>query len=375
MSNRTFTTFGETRIAPMIPVAGWTHAYNVNSELVNSTVTGSGTVTSTPPFAVLSTTANTNSSALMETIRVLRYIPGVGGVLRITAVFTEPVVGSKQLIGLGTSENAFLWGYVGTDFVFIRRTNSVDNIITSDEFNFPFPTTDFLDTENGNVFELSYQWLGFGKIQLAYENQQTTLFEPLHIIRYPNTSINTSIVNPTMPVRAYVENTTNNTNIVLKTPSAMAFREGQVGRGDRDPLLLPRSFIASASISTEALILAIRAKTTYQSVTNLIQPIFGTISLAADGTKSTTFTLYRRAVVTGGTWNDYNTNTSSLESNTTATLSSGELFFAFQLGRVSSLDREMPFDLVLETGEILVLTAQSTSTSDVNATVLMEEPF
>ncbi len=376
MSQKTgLSIFGDTLTAELHPVAGWTFAYNVNADIVNTALTGDGSVTHSDAMAILSTTAASASSARISTKRPLRYLPGLGGIVRFTVIYSPPVVGSKQLIGLGTTENGFLMGYIDTDFVVVRLSDSVENSIPSDKFNFPaMPEVDFT---KGNVFVVRYQWLGFGPIIFAIEvPDQVGNFEPFHIIKYPNTAIVPSVLNPTMPVTAYVENTTNDSNIVLKTSSSMAFREGAYIPAT-DPLTLIRSFEGSATITTEVPILAVRAKTTYQSVTNLISPLVGAFSFVTDGTKSVIFRIYRGGSLTGASWSDFNTNTSSLESDTSASaLSNGVFVFAYDLAKIDSkVDKIEDWNLVLEPGEILTITAQSAGSNDVNVTVLMEEPF
>ena len=374
MTSQGFTIFGDLRTTELTPVAGWTHAYSVNSELVDTTLTGSGTVTQSDAMAVLSTGAATSSSARIETKRVLRYLPGLGGLARFTTIFSTPVVGNTQYVGLGTAENGFFQGFTDTDFCIVRRSDSVDYVVTSDNFNFVFNTT--LDFTKGNVFAISYQWLGFGLISFHYENPITHEFVPFHYIKYPNTAIAPSLINPTMPIFAEVKNTTNNTDIVLKTPSAMAFREGMY-IPTVDPLVLLRGFNNESTISTEVPIISIRAKSTYQGITNLIHPLVSALSLASDGTKNVHIKLYRGGTLTGASWVDYSTNTSSLEYDITASaLSNANFIFDYHLARNDSFtDKIAGWNLSLAPDEIFTITATSASSNDVSCSVLMEEPF
>lgn len=68
---KSYGAFGDLITVPLTPIAGWTFAYNVNTDIVNTTVTGSGAVTHSAPSAVLSTTAATSSSAMIQTRRVI----------------------------------------------------------------------------------------------------------------------------------------------------------------------------------------------------------------------------------------------------------------------------------------------------------------
>jgi hypothetical protein len=48
----------------------------------------------------------------------------------------------------------------------------------------------------------------------------------VYTIQYPNTATVPSVYNPSLPLTAKVINSGNTSNIVLQTPSAMAFCEG-----------------------------------------------------------------------------------------------------------------------------------------------------
>ena len=299
----------------------------------------------------------------------------MGGLVRFTAVFTTPAAGSTQLIGLGTSENAFCLGFVDTDLVIRRPSDSVHTNETSNKFNYPLSVN--IDFTKGNVFEINYQWLGFGLIRYSIEDPKTGIFKPLHDIRFANTSEVPSLINPTMPVMSKVENTTNNTNIVLKTASSMAFREGAY-IPTVDPLTLFRSFSSGeVTVTTEVPILSVRAKTTYQSVTNLIHPMIGALSLSSEGNKGVSFKVYVGGALTGASWSDYSTNTSSLESDTSATVLTGGAFvFDYNLAKSDALtDQVSDFNFELSPGQIFTVTATSTQTNDVTVSLLFQEPF
>jgi hypothetical protein len=369
--------FGDNRTVELMPIAGWTFVYNINTDMVTTSVVGSGTVTHANAMAVLSTGAAINSSALLRTNRALRYLPGLGGKMRFTAVFSTPKEGSRQIIGLKTEDNGFYLGFIDTDFVVVRYSNSVESVTISDNFNIPFNPDGVIDFTKGQVYEIDYQWLGFGRIEFKIENQETGMFELLHVLKYPNTATVPSLENPTLHVRAEVENTTNDTDITLKTPSAMAFREG-LYFPVVDPLTLTRSFEGIATISTEVPILSIRTVTTYQGKDAHLHIVPAVISLVTDGTKSVIFRLYRNVSLTGASFTPYDLDLSSIESDTSATAISGTptFVFSYNLGRTASFKDDISsWDISLQPGEIFTITAASAQSSDVSVTLLVDEPF
>jgi hypothetical protein len=122
-------------------------------------------------------------------------------------------------------------GVVGTFSQDIAGVASTETFTASTDFN-----TDKLDGTGevlqtidftkGNVYQIRYQWLGFGKIDFFIENPDTGEFTLIHEIKYANTETAPSIFRPTLPVRAEVENTTNNSNMTICMASAAAFTEG-----------------------------------------------------------------------------------------------------------------------------------------------------
>lgn len=58
----------------MLPI--WTFNYNINSDIILTTLTGGGTANAINSMAVIQTTASAASSVKIETVNALRYTPG-----------------------------------------------------------------------------------------------------------------------------------------------------------------------------------------------------------------------------------------------------------------------------------------------------------
>lgn len=375
MSRIGITAFDDMRTAELFPVAGWTFPYNVNTDIVSTTLTASGTVTHSNAMAECNSGAAVSSGAVVETVPALRYVAGLGGLIRFTAVFGSPKEGNFQRIGLRNGENGFYVGYSGTTFGIFHKARGVETHIPVASFNGTRPD---IVTTTGNVFFIQYQWLGFGVIRFGFEKPNGE-FVIMHQIEYPNSSPLPSLGNPSMKVFMESVNTTNATNVTIKSPSSMAFREGAKKEG-LDPLELLRSFESSKTLvgATETPLLAFRAKATYQSISNMIQPLVSRLSLSADGTKNVIFRLYRGATLTGSpVWTDFDASNSSIESDVAASgFTGGDFIYAYTLGKTESLNTSIDeLFLLLDTAEIFLLTAESALASDVTAVVLVKEGF
>lgn len=293
------TAFGELDVAEPSARIQLQFPYNVNLAEVSTTVTGSGAVSHSQPFAVVSTTATTSSSAKVASKNNIHYRTGQGGNIFFTAIFTTGVADSTQVVGLGDSVDGLFFGYNGATFGINRRYNSGDNWIAQADWNVdPMtgsgPSGQTLVPTNGNVYRIQYQWLGFGMIKFYIENTNTGLFQLVHEIKYANTSAATTLLNPSLPLMFEAANTANNTDISIKVPSMAAFVEGKlVNTG------LVFSKGVSLSVSTKAAIWTLKCNTTFNSITNkkYIQPLM--ISLAPTGNIILTYELILNATLGG----------------------------------------------------------------------------
>lgn len=370
------TAFGELQVAELTPMAGWTFAYNVNADLVSSTVAGTGAISSASGFAVLTTGASASSSAKIETKLPLRYIPGQGAVARFTAIFTEGVAGSTQIIGVGDASDGLFFGYNGTSFGIMRRNGGVDTWTYVDDWiGYDLSWQDEQpDPTKGNVYQIKFQWLGFGEMQFYIESPALGRFALVHKIQYANANTVTSIFNPTLPIMAQVANTANDTEIILKTPSAMGFCEGKVDNPPPPhPLALVRTLTATkATVTTQANVLTLSSQSTWQSKANRIRSQLRTLSVATDGTKPAIIRLTKNTTL-GGTpsYTDYGADTSPVQYDTAGTtLTGGTVVMTVTLDKIDSqvfdLDR---WGVFLAPGEKLTISAQSASATDVTVAI------
>jgi hypothetical protein len=376
MNDLPLTAFGELNTAENTPVTGWTFAYNVNADLVTSTVTGSGTVTHSGSYAVLATTAAASSSAKIDTVIPLRYTPGQGARVDVVGYFTPGVAGSQQFLGIGDpAVDGFFFGYNGAAFGVCRVAGGVATWVTkanwSEHGAHPASWLQQLDPTKGNVYQIIYQWLGHGKILFKIENPATGMLETVHHIRYANTATATSVNNPTLPISAYVVNTTNETAITLKTSSAMGFVQGKVDNPPPDhPFALNRVLTAAgATITTEANLLTLSNPVEFQSVTNRIRAQLVYLSVGVDGTKNNTIRLTKNTTL-GGTpsYAAYSANTSPITYDVAGTtLTGGTRLFSAVLQKIDSNIYDLSrLGIFLSPGETITVSAQSAVAVDVN---------
>lgn len=94
------------------------------------------------------------------------------------------------------------------------------------------PSGFVLNPQKGNIYQIEYEYLGFGSITFSVENTATGGLSPVHRIKYPNTEVDTSLEGPHMPIqmaitaRAAINGVT--APLTMSTGSWAFFVQGEV---------------------------------------------------------------------------------------------------------------------------------------------------
>jgi len=369
----TNTAFGELRVAEPTPKIQVQFPYNINSRMVRDKSGGGGSVTHASGMAVLSSSASSNASGVLETVNVLKYNTGQGGLARFTAIFTSGVAGSIQTVGIGDDLDGFFFGYNGADFGILKRRDGEEEWVTRDNWNINMLPA--LNPQLGNVYQISYQWLGFGQIVFFAEDKDTGMFTPVHRIQYANSNLAPSILNPTLPISAFAGNTTNATDIVLKTPSLAAFTEGV----EPNLGIILASGVPGSVGTTEVPIFTIRNNIEFQSKRNRVRVQMNGWFASNDGNASVKFRLVVNAGLTGASFVDIDSNTSVVATDSSATsFSGGTTVSVIGVASVDSVsDTLVHQNIVLNPGDTLTVLGRRVigGTSTVETGLIWAELF
>ena len=143
-------------------------------------------------------------------------------------------------------------------------------------------TCAWLDPTKGNVFQIKYQYLGFGGIKFYVEEPETAQFILVHTIVYANANIVPSLTNPSMHIGMYAYNATTDdlssstTVLTVHVASFYAATEGV-----ESPTRNPRGYDNTQTVSTSLTnILTLRNRRTYNYYVNQVEvePLKITIS-------------------------------------------------------------------------------------------------
>lgn len=218
-----------------------------------------------------------------------------------------------------------------------------------------------LDPTKGNVFQIRYQWLGFGLISFAIEHPDDGGYHVVHTLRFANANTVPSLQNPTLPLHIMAKNTSNTSNLTIKTGSMAGFVEGR--KADAS-LLNGRSNSITNLTTTELPILSIKDNLVHQSEINRVRVRPEFVSLATESSKPIIFRIRLGPTLTGTpAFTDVDAATSVVSTDIAATgLTGGREVFATVLGKADSeiidfhaLDKE------LGPGEHITITAEAVS--------------
>jgi hypothetical protein len=373
------TAFGEIQVAEMTPVIQVTYPYNINTQLVNTSVVNGATIAQVDNMVSLATDSQSSSVGVLETISVAKYRAGQGIVARFTGLFTSGATtsDSHQTIGIGDETDGYFFGYSGDTYGIHHKINSGTTFISQSTWNVDTmdggsgssnPSGMLLDPTKGNVFQIQYQWLGFGAINFFIESDVTGNYVPVHQLKYANNKLVPSSYNPTFPIRAEVDNGTSTDVLTMRSASMAAFVEGKnVITG---PL---QSANGSNSAGANGELLALRNVSVFptgSTTTNRVVAYLRDLSISNDGANNT---IVRVQVIEDPVYSVSPTYTYTDPDNSiievgvggTYTAGSGKVIATFGVTQVSNIFTELTNrDIAIRPGKTVgFITQGDTSTS------------
>jgi len=216
--------------------------------------------------------------------------------------------GTYSLSGATTAIGTFTSTIVGAD--------ATDSWIPQASWNFDTmdgngPSGMTIDPTKGNVFQVRFQWLGYGAVKYYIENSETGEFQLVHIIKYANTANETTLANPSMSLWASSKNMGNTSDLTVKVSSMGGFLEGS--SENLGPSFSVDNEIAHTT-TDERPIFTIRNKRTYHDKINRVRTQMNFVTLTSalnSATAVTVFRIYLNATPENNcTYSDVSTNSS-----------------------------------------------------------------
>ena len=238
------------------------------------------------------------------------------------------------------------------------------------------PSGMVLDPSKGNVYQVQYQYLGYGQIRFYLEDDTGLDFQEVHRIRYPNNNTSPSLTLPNFKLSWFAFSAGTTTPVEMFGASGMGGIEGKI-----ELLRNPDSHDIAQSYTTSGFknIVSLRTRRVFADRINLtdFKPLV--LSVASDGNKNVTWRLYINAVITGSQDWEYHKEASSIvEVDETllpvSTDSNSQLVAAGVLAKEDSTIIDLKdYNLKLLPTQVLTLAAQSDAVSDIGSAITWTE--
>jgi len=189
-----------------------------DSNVITNTTSSGGSATITGGHARYQSGTNTNGGVAGLSVLKCNYRPAHEEYTMFSAAFTTGIANSYQRLGLYDTDNGTFIGYEGTLFGLTLRNGGVDTRINRASWNGdPLDGSsnsiftrdgipEAINLEFSNLYRIRFAWLGSGSF--IYE-----VFSPdakwvvYHTIRIPNSQLDPSIENPSLPMQLEVKKT------------------------------------------------------------------------------------------------------------------------------------------------------------------------
>lgn len=260
--------------------------------------------------------------------------------------------------------------------------NETMDFVSQSQWNFDTmdgtgPSRFTIDPQLGNVYQVQFQYLGYGNALFSVEDPRTGKLAPVHTIRNANARTTPVLRDPQVHAGWAVENNGSAIATHMSGASAVTFTEGKIVRN----IGLAYSINASkSSITTAVPILSLRASSIYKN-----KGCYGEIDLSSlsaaciiggSATRSSRIFLYKNAALTGPTnWTAFDSaGGRSIAAYDTAStgfsLNNGFLMKSFLITNGQTIvENLIDFNLYLASGETLTVVGEATDSSTIDVSL------
>ena len=325
--------FGEARVANPYTLGDIINKYGIDEYEWAQTSSIAGGIAAVPARAAirLTTAATSGGFAKIRTNTYYRYQSGRGQRILQTCVHDAATTDQVRRWGYFDDNDGLFWQASGSTFGFVRRTSTsgvpVDNFIPQSAFNIDkFDGTGVsqqnLDLTKGNIYEMDFQWLGVGNVNLFINGL------PVHQISNPNTLNVVYMKTAVLPISVEVVNNdvvTSGTGfeyICTNVTSEGGQAPPQYGNAAGRTAL--KTAITNAAQPLP--VFAVRLSATFNEQANRAIVLPKHLSLYAESvgvTRCNFFVVVNPATITGAVWTAVDTTSSVAEFDQTATAYTG----------------------------------------------------
>ena len=135
------------------------------------------------------------------------------------------LTGTYSISGDGTIAGTFTRVLAGTNH---EETFIPTGSFNIDKLDGTGPSGMIINPQRGNVYEIDFQYLGFGNARFAVEDPNTGRFTNCHMIKNANNRITPVLKNPNVQIRLESSNSGNTSDVSVKSASMSGFITGEI---------------------------------------------------------------------------------------------------------------------------------------------------
>jgi len=214
-----------------------------------------------------------------------------------------------------------------------------------------------IDHQKGNIYQVQFQYLGYGDAFFSVVSSETGRSILCHVIRNANTRTSTNLRNPNLYLCWESINKGSTLSNSIRGASGGAFVEGIIKYlGAQFSVTGTRSI----SASTETPIITLRASNVFQNRKSMAQCQLDRISVACEGAKPVDFKVYKNSNLVGAQFHRVNSSSSSDVDSLASSFSVGNgiQIFGFSVSKTGNTTENLTdIDLFLQAGDTITVTA------------------
>lgn len=226
-----------------------------------------------------------------------------------------------------------------------------------------------LDTTKGNVYQIDYQYLGYGNIFFYIEDEDNGGFVLVHILKIANLRQTPSLQNPSLRFGMYAVSLGSTTDLQVQCASVGLYVQGEVFK-TRNPRAVKHTQSVSSSFTN---IITLRNRRTYNYYYNQIEVEPINISISSESSQNVEVEIRTNATFSGDTnFSTAGTNLVTDIDTTANTVTNGTLLTAFTLSSKGNLSVNLKdFDIVIPPSLTFTISAKVTSGASSNVTATL----
>ena len=280
-----------------------------------------------------------------------------------TIIFQATSIGAKS----GTYSVSSTGNLAGTFSQVGAGTNAVDTWYYQEDWNHhtllsgsddhsPF----ILDPTKGNVFQVQYQYLGYGMLSFFIENPETGVLLKVHDIHYSNTNTTPSLDIPEFKLGIIAASAGSTTNLSVYSASMSGFHENIADF----PTKIHSTFGSVSGIGTSLTnVVALKKISVADNLLVITDSMLQSVTCASEATNPVVFEIRLNPTFANPVlWSEIDEDTPVMTTSTGGVVTGGEVLYTIALSKSSNIfinTKELA--MIMSTDDVISIGARATN--------------